>query len=144
MRVEDWLKCECENVEPASESSILERGEDALPAINGLLCKNKDVSVAAAFISISPSTSISSERCFSFPLSVDEVFFRLLLGETTGFAFFGLTFGGRDGSFRGDDLVTRDFGDRSGAGMGGSFGLWIVRACFVEGSANIDANRFGA
>lgn len=58
---------------------MLERGEDAL--MGGLLWRNKEVNVAAAFMSISPSTSMSSGHCLSLPLSTDVGFFLLLSGS---------------------------------------------------------------
>ena len=60
---------------------MLDRGDDALPAIDGRWCMKREVKVAAAFISMSPSMSISLESRFCLLLSTDARLFFRLLGE---------------------------------------------------------------
>ncbi|OBZ66273.1 hypothetical protein A0H81_13741 [Grifola frondosa] len=113
---------------------MLERGEDALADIDGRDESSNEVRVAAAFISIStsppsppppvpklppPDLSLAPLRVFVFVWEVSAVradFTVLRAGGVTSFT-------------------------RCGAGMGGSWGLWMVRARFAGGGANNDENR---
>lgn len=122
---------------------MLDRGDDALPAIDGRWCMKREVKVAAAFISMSPSTSMSPECCFCFPLSTEARLFFRLLGETGALEilFECLPLGCRWLlSCVDDDFGTRGFGvvGRTGAEIGGSLGLWIVLACLAGGGARMD------
>lgn len=128
---------------------MLERGEDVLPAIDGRLCISNDVSVAAAFISTSPSISISiSSCCRRLPLSILSPFVRR--GDAAAFAAFDVALPlppcALLGSDLGDAFTVRARGEgdgRTGAAMGGSLGLCIVRACLVGGGARMDVYRLG-
>ena len=121
---------------------MLDRGDDALPAIDGRWCMKREVKVAAAFISISPSTSMLLEWRFCLPLSTEARLFFRLFGETDALVLFEcLPLGcGWLPSCIDDDFATRGFGvvGRNGAGIGGSVGLWIVLACLAGGGARMD------
>ena len=122
---------------------MLDRGDDALPAIDGRWCMKREVKVAAAFISISPSTSMLPDCRFCLPLSTEARLFFRLLGETGALEvlFECLPLGCRClPSCTEDDFATRGFGvvGRTGAEMKGSLGLWIVLACFAGGGARMD------
>lgn len=82
VRVELCWKCGNEWDDPASEpADILDRGEDAAADIDGREESSRDVSVAAAWMSISISAVLPSDSCISscFPLPLAPLFSRVLL-----------------------------------------------------------------
>lgn len=129
-------------MEPVSDPpDTLDRGEDAPPDIDGR-ARRRDVSVAAAFISMSPSVvcvsvsiRLSTSLAFPFSFTLDLASFLPLAWPCAPSAVrgdFGGFFNGVDGF------------PFSGAGTGGSSGLWMVRTRFVGGGARIDVNRLWA
>lgn len=96
VRVELCAKCAYDCADPASDPpDTLDRGEDALSEIDGREESKRDVSVAAALMSMSTSAALSSESCTAclpFPFA-PSLLLRLL-------DFAGAPSDGRD------DLVT--------------------------------------
>lgn len=142
VRVELCAYCGKERVEPESDpADMLERGDDALAEIDGRDDRRSDVNVAAAFISMSTSAAPSSEPrtfCLALPFS----WLRSCSLPLVPFRPFDRVW---DPSVARFDLVVLRGVDALpalvGAGIGGSSGLWIVRARFAGGGAKIDENK---
>lgn len=146
VRAELCANCEKECMEPGSEvAEMLDRGEEVATDIEGRE-RNKEVNVAAAFMSISESSIISCEleddtRLIertpvedSLRLPLSSLSFRALdLSWAEVAAALALALEGFLGGDTGFGLA--------GAGTGGSWGLWIVRARLVGGGARMEANK---
>lgn len=129
--------CAYDCADASDVPSILDRGDDALPAIDGRWLSMNDVSVAAAFMSTSPSAS-TAERFLSGRLP-------LRLSGLPGFLTVLVFACARvPSAMLLTTLALPDRGDGAGligAGTGGSLAFRMVRACFAGGGARMEVNK---